>query len=251
MAPTGYGGRVEGLSSVAAALEAGRVERLQVTGRSGSSWRLAGLVDLARDRGVAIHRRATLEGISVTSSPQGVVADCRPIRPVTLSQLVSESAPASLVVVDHITDPRNLGAIARSAVAAGTPRLVLPRRRGSPLTPTAFKVAAGALEHARVCLVSSIAETIRQLSRMDVWSVGLTAEASDSLFGLPLLTAPVALVVGSEHRGLSRLVIDRVDQLASIPMTPHSESLNASVAAGLALFELARMRGSFDKSPGD
>lgn len=251
MAPTGYGGRVEGLSAVAAALEAGRVDRLQVAGRAGSSSRLAGLLDLARDSGVAIHRRATLEGIAVTSSPQGVVADCRLLRSAPLSRLVSEATPASLVVVDHITDPRNLGAIARSAVAAGTPRLVIPRRRGSPLTPTVFKVAAGALEHALVCLVSSVPETIRQLARMDVWSVGLTAGAPDSLFGLPLLTAPVALVVGSEHRGLSQLVSDRVDQLASIPMTPQSESLNASVAAGLALFELARMRGAFDKPPGN
>ncbi|MCQ3804822.1 MAG: 23S rRNA (guanosine(2251)-2'-O)-methyltransferase RlmB [Acidimicrobiia bacterium] len=247
MAPTGYGGRVEGLSAVEAALEAGRVDRLQVIKRSASSSRLADLLDLARDMGVAIDRRATLEGIAVTSSHQGVIADCRLLRPVTLSRLVSESTPASLVVVDHVTDPRNLGAIARSAVAAGTPRLVIPRRRGSPLTPTAFKAAAGALERARVCLVSSIPEAIRRLSQMDVWSVGLTAEAPDSLFGLPLLSAPVALVVGAEHRGLSRLVMDRVDQLAAIPMAPEAESLNASVAAGLALFELARMRGSFDK----
>ncbi len=250
MAPAGYGRRVEGIAAVKAALAAGRVERLQVS-RGHSNPRLAVLIDFARDRGVNVKQVENLEGVAVTSTPQGVVADCRLIRPVTLSQLVLESEPASLMVVDHVTDPRNLGAIARNAVAAGTPRLVIPRRRGSPLTPTAFKAAAGGLESTRVCLVSSIPETLRRLSQMGVWTVGLAAQASQSLFGLQLLTDPVAMVVGAEHRGLSRLVIDRVDQLASIPMVPGSESLNASVAAGLALFELARMRRYFDKPPPD
>lgn len=247
MAPTGYGGRVEGILAVGAALAAGRVERLQVASRSASSSRITGLLDTARDRGVEIRQVRSLEGVAVTSSPQGVVADCRLIRPVSLAQMVSESEPASLVIVDHITDPRNLGAIVRSAVAAGTPRLVIPRRRGSPLTPAAFKTSAGALERARVCLVSSIPEAIRRLSRLDVWTVGLAADAPTSVFGLELLTAPVALVVGAEHRGLSRLVVERVDHLASVPMTSEAESLNASVAAGLAVFELARMRRYFHK----
>lgn len=249
MAQPGYGARVEGIVPVEAALAAGRVQELMVAGRAVSSPRIGPLLNQARERGVRISAVRSLEEVAVTSSPQGVVADCRPIMPVSLSRLVSEHDPASLVMVDHITDPHNLGAIARTAVAAATPRLVIPRRRGSPLTPGAFKAAAGALEQARVCLVSSIPEAIRRLSRMDVWTVGLTSDAPTPLFGLGLLAAPVALVVGSEHRGLSRLVMERVDQLASIPMAAGSESLNASVAAGLALFELARSRGYFDKPP--
>ena len=247
MALAGYGARVEGIPAVEAALTAGRVWKLRVESRSAPRPRLAELVDSARDRGVEIEMVRNLEGMAVTSSPQGVVADCRKLRAVTLTQLAGEVAPAALVVVDHISDPRNLGAIARSAVAAGTPRLVIPRRRGSPLTPTAFKAAAGALEKARVCLVSSIAETLNQLSRMNVWTIGLAAEAPTSLLGLELLREPAALVVGAEHRGLSRLVARRVDQLASIPMVGEAESLNASVAAGLALFELARVRGYLGK----
>jgi len=179
-----------------------------------------------------------------------VIAECRPIPPVGLGDLISDADPAALMVIDHVTDPRNLGAIARSAVAAGTPRLVIPRRRASPLGPSAFKAAAGALEHARVCLVSSIPEALRQLSRRQIWTVGLTGDGTHSLFGLQLLTSPVALVVGAEHRGLSRLVSERVDCLASIPIKSDADSLNASVAAGLALFELARMRGYFDKPKG-
>ena len=249
MAPPGYGARVEGILPVEAALEAGRVQKLTVAGRAISSSRIGPLLDRARQRGVEISAVRGLGEVAVTPSPQGVVADCRPIASVSLSHLVSEQDPASLVLVDHVTDPHNLGAIARTAVAAGTPRLVIPRRRGSPLTPGAFKAAAGALEQARVCLVSSIPEAIRRLSGMDVWTVGLTVDAPTPLFGLQLLTAPVALVVGSEHRGLSRLVMERVDQLVSIPMSAGSESLNASVAAGLALFELARARRYFDKPP--
>lgn len=249
MAPPGYGARVEGILPVEAALAAGRVRRLTVADRTTLSPRVGPLLDQARERGVEISTVGRLDEVAVTSSPQGVVADCRPIQPLSLSRLVAEHDPASLVMVDHITDPHNLGAIARTAVAAGTPRLVIPRRRGSPLTPGAFKAAAGALERTRVCLVSSIPEAIRRLSRMDVWTVGLAADAPTPLFGLRLLTAPVALVVGSEHRGLSRLAAERVDQLASIPMSAGSDSLNASVAAGLALFELARARGYFDKPP--
>lgn len=247
MAPSGYGGRVEGIQAVEAAVAAGRAERLRVVTGPVPSSRLAGLLDSARRAGVEIERVRTLEGVAVVSSPQGVVADCRPLRPVSLSQMVADGRPASLIVLDHVTDPRNLGAIARTAVAAGAPRLVIPRRRGSPVTPAAFKTAAGALERARICQVSSIPETIRRLSQMDVWTVGLAAEAPASIFGLPLLADPVALVVGAENRGISRLVAERVDQLASIPMASGVESLNASVAAGLALFELARMRGRFRK----
>lgn len=247
MAPPGYGARVEGIPAVEAALAAGRVRLLRVARRPGSSPRVAGLARSARRRGVEIREVESLAGVAVTSSPQGVAADCRPLAPVSLEELAAEADPAALVVIDHLTDPRNLGAIARSAVAAGTPRLVIPRRRGSPLTPSAFKAAAGALESARVCLVSSVPEALARLSRMDVWTVGLAAGAPVPLFGLELLAAPVALVVGAEHRGLSRLVAERVDQLASIPMAPGAESLNASVAAGLALFELARMRGYFSK----
>lgn len=247
MVPPGYGGRVEGIPAVSAALGAGRVKAVQVAAGSADSPRLERLLAAASDQGVRIRKVESLRGIAETAAPQGVVADCHPLRPVTLDELVAECEPAALLVIDHVTDPRNLGAIARSASASGTPRLVIPRRRGSPLTPVAFKAAAGGLESVRVCLVSSVPDTIRRLSQMQIWTVGLTAEAPTSLFGLELLTEPVALVMGAEHRGLSRLSAARCDQLVSIPMQAGTDSLNVSVAAALALFELARVRGNFDK----
>jgi 23S rRNA (guanosine2251-2'-O)-methyltransferase len=144
-------------------------------------------------------------------------------------------------MVDHIEDPHNVGAIVRSAVAAGAPRVVVAERRSAPIGAAAFKAAAGALEQCRIASVSSIAEAVQRCKRLDVWTVGLDAEGDRSLFGLDLLAAPVALVVGAET-GLHRLVRDRVDLVASIPMAGEVESLNASVAAALALFEVQRQR---------
>ncbi|MGA7269732.1 MAG: RNA methyltransferase, partial [Acidimicrobiia bacterium] len=147
-----------------------------------------------------------------------------------------------MMVLDHVVDPHNLGAIVRSSVAAGVLGLVVAERRAAPLNATAFKAAAGALEHVRVASVGSVAEALSQLKKLGVWSVGLDAAGSECLFGLDLLTEPVALVVGGEGGGLSRLVADRVDVRAAIPMSGPIESLNVSVAAALAAFEIARVR---------
>ena len=129
------------------------------------------------------------------------------------------------------------------AVAAGITSLVVPVRRGAPLGGAAFKAAAGALEHCAVATVNSTADAVKALKGLDVWTVGLDAEGEQPLFGLDLFTEPVALVVGAET-GLGRLVRDRVDVVASIPMAGPVESLNASVAAALACFEVMRVRAA-------
>ncbi|MGH8875447.1 MAG: TrmH family RNA methyltransferase, partial [Acidimicrobiia bacterium] len=177
-----------------------------------------------------------------TQVPQGLVATARPIPTATVDELVAEHAPAALLVLDHLLDPHNVGAIARSALAGGVPRLVVSGRRAAPLGATAFKAAAGALEHVRVAVAGSTAQVITRLEELGVWTVGLSANADQSLFGLSLLAEPVALVVGGEGAGLSRLVAERVDLTVRIPMTSGSESLNASAAAVLAVFEVTRVR---------
>jgi 23S rRNA (guanosine2251-2'-O)-methyltransferase len=136
-----------------------------------------------------------------------------------------------------------VGALVRSMVAAGIHSLVVPSRRSAPLGATAFKAAAGAFEHVLVASVNSAADALRRLRKMGVWLVGLDAGGERSLFGLDLLAEPVAIVIGAEGRGLSRLVGDLVDVTASIPIAPEVESLNASVAASLAMFEVGRVRG--------
>lgn len=241
MAPAGIGRNVEGIHAVAAALAAGRVESLTVERGRSERAEVAALVAEARTAGVEVRRVDDVRPIAETTAPQGVVAVCRPLRSHTIEDLIAQASPASLLVVDHVEDPHNVGAIARSAVAAGIPRLALPDRRTARLGAAAFKAAAGAFERCAVAVIGSVPDALRTLSKAGVWTVGLDADGDQSLFGLPLLTEPVAIVVGAET-GLSHLVRERVDVVASIPMAPQSESLNASVAAALACFEVMRVR---------
>lgn len=236
MAPAGYGDRVEGIHAVEAALEAGRVERLYV--EAGRRQSLSGLISKAGDAEVV-----TIDDVrelAETRAPQGVVARCRPILPRTLEALAGDEA--ALLVLDHIEDPQNAGAMARSAAAAGMTGMVMSSRRAAPLSAAAFKVAAGALERMPVAVVGSIPEALSRLKGLGLWTVGLDAGAQQSLFGLDLLTEPVAVVIGAEESGLSPLTAKRCDVLVSVPMAGGIESLNASVSGALASFEIMRVR---------
>ena len=239
MAPAGIGADLEGLHAVAAAMEAGRLTDLLVESGRASNLEIADLLARAKTAGVAIKVVDDVRPFAVTAVPQGLVGKARPLKTYTLEDLV-EPSPCLLVILDHLEDPHNVGAIARSARAAGVTGLVVPTRRAAPIGPTAFKAAVGALEHLRVSVQSSTADAVQRLKRLGVWTVGLTAGTGERLFGLPLLTEPVAIVVGGEGGGLGRLVEERVDVRAHIPMATGSESLNASVATALAVFEVAR-----------
>jgi 23S rRNA (guanosine2251-2'-O)-methyltransferase len=238
MAVAGFGDSVEGIHAVEAALAAGRVRKLHL-----ERGRVDRFSAFAEEHGVSIKIVDDVRALARTSAPQGVVASCDPIRFSSIEDLVDEASPASMILIDHVEDAHNVGAIVRSAVAAGMPRVVVPSRRTAPLGAAAFKAAAGALERCRVAEVSSIADAVARCKRLDVWTVGLDADGDQSLFGLGLLAEPVALVVGGET-GLHRLVRDRVDVVASIPMDSRTESLNASVAAALAVFEVSRLRSA-------
>ncbi len=243
MAPAGIGSDVEGIHAVAACVEAGRARRLRVErGRLGEPL-VADIVDRARAGGVGVEVVDDARVHATTTAPQGLVARCDPIEPISLEDAAAAPGIAALVVLDHVVDPRNVGAIARSAVACGMGGLVVAADRAAPLGATAFKAAAGALERLPVTVVTSVAEAVRRLEDLGVWTVALDGRAERSLLGLGLLAEPVALVVGAEGRGLSRLVAERVSVLARLPLAGDVESLNASVAASLAMYELARMRG--------
>lgn len=242
MARAGFGDRVEGVHAVTAAARAGRVAVLHVEEARRGRDDVEAAVELVESSGGEIRRVPDVGPVAETDTPQGLVARCRPITVLSLEDVAASSQPAAVMVLDRLVDPHNVGAVVRSAVAAGVVGFVLSDRRAAPLSATAFKAAAGALEHARVALVGSIAEAVSRLSRIGLWTVGLDAGGERSLFGLDLLTEPVAVVVGGEGGGLSRLVADRVDVVAHIPMDGPVESLNASVAAALAAFELLRAR---------
>jgi 23S rRNA (guanosine2251-2'-O)-methyltransferase len=239
MAPAGYGNRVEGLHPVAAAAAAGRVRRLWVEERRRDRPEIAAIVEAVGSDLVRVV--SDVRSMAETDAPQGVVAECEPILPVDLDDLAGSGT--AIVALDHIEDPHNVGAIARSALASGMNGLVVSSVRAAPLSAAAFKAAAGALETLPVAMAGSIPEALNRLKSRDVWIVGLDTGSADSLFGLPLLTEPVAVVVGAEGAGLSTLVEKRCDVLVSIPMAPGTESLNASVSAALACFEVMRVRG--------
>jgi 23S rRNA (guanosine2251-2'-O)-methyltransferase len=198
---------------------------------------------LAEAANVAV-RRVDAERVRTearTESPQGVVALAAPISPAPLENLRS-TPDAFLVVLDGVTDPRNLGAVLRTAETAGATGAVVPRHRSALLTPAAVKAAAGAVEHLPIALVPGIPASLEQIGRAGVWSVGLAAEGDTSVYELTVADAPVALVLGAEGKGLSRLARDRCDVLAEIPMRGHLESLNVSAAAAVACFEISRRR---------
>ncbi len=238
MAPTGFGNRVEGVHAVAAAVEAGRVNRLYVERRRRERADVAALVDrVGSDKVRLIDDVRTM---ATTDSPQGVVAECRPISSVTLESLSAQGT--ALLVLDHVEDPQNVGAVARSASAAGITGLVVSSKRAAPLSAAAFKASAGALETLPVVIVGSIPEALNRLKEFGIWIVGLDASGEQSLFGLDLLTEPVAIVIGAEGTGLSQLAAKRCDVVVSIPMVKEAESLNASVSGALAAFEIMRVR---------
>lgn len=202
---------------------------------------------MAANSGVPVRAvsKAELARAARTDAPQGVIAHAAPLAEVGLGQLCSKPAggPAPfLVVLDGVTDPHNLGAVLRSAACAGCTGAVVPRHRGSLVVPAVTKAAAGAVEHLPIAVVGGVAGALAELASHGVWTVGLEAGTSASLFDVRLAGEPVALVLGSEGSGLSRLVRHRCDVVASIPQSGLVESLNVAAAAAVACFDLARRR---------
>lgn len=182
-----------------------------------------------------------LEQMARSEVHQGVVAMAPPLRPVDIDDLLAVEG-AFLVAVDGVTDPRNLGAIMRSAETAGATGIVLPRHRSVRITPVVAKAAAGAIEYLPIALVGGIPAALDRAKRAGCWAVGLDETGDRSLFDLDLADQPLVLVLGSEGRGLARLTRDRCDVLVRIPAHGHLASLNVSAAATLACHEVARRR---------
>jgi 23S rRNA (guanosine2251-2'-O)-methyltransferase len=178
-------------------------------------------------------------------APQGVLAKAGPLTEVALDDLATPAGtgrPPFLVAVDGVTDPGNLGALLRSAECAGVTGVVLPRHRAVHITPTVTKAAAGAVEHLRFAVVGGLPAALQQLQKAGVWVVGLDGDGPTSLWSMPAADGPIALVLGAEGSGLSRLVKQRCDALVGIPLSGSLGSLNVAAAGALACFEVARAR---------
>jgi 23S rRNA (guanosine2251-2'-O)-methyltransferase len=233
---------IYGINPVIEALRAGRVRELRI-GERGDD-RIRELLALASARGVTV-RRVPVDALVRDARGgvhQGVVAEVAEAKDYSVEELVKGAAGVPLLVVlDGIEDPHNLGAILRTADAAGVDGVVMQDRRAAALGGAAAKASAGAVSHVRVAQVVNIARAIDELKDLGVWSVGLAGEADASYDAIDL-AGPTAVVLGAEGAGLRRLVREKCDFLASIPMRGQVASLNVSVAAGIMLFEAVRQR---------
>ncbi|HET9262354.1 MAG TPA: 23S rRNA (guanosine(2251)-2'-O)-methyltransferase RlmB [Vicinamibacterales bacterium] len=234
---------VYGINTVMEALRAGRVRRLRVGPRADG--RLERALEIARRTGIPIDRvdPSALERASRGGVHQGIVAVVEDAPDYSIAELLSHAAPQAplIVVLDGIEDPHNVGAVLRTADAAGAHGVVRQARRAAPLDGIVAKASAGALAHVRVATVVNIARAVEELTAAGVWTVGLTGDALERYDRVDL-TLPTAIVLGAEGSGLRRLVRERCDRLVSIPMGGTVESLNVSVAAGVTLFEAVRQR---------
>ncbi|MQA83788.1 MAG: 23S rRNA (guanosine(2251)-2'-O)-methyltransferase RlmB [Streptosporangiales bacterium] len=210
--------------------------------------RLRNAVALAGDAGVPLleSSRAELDRLAGRAPHQGLVLQVPAYEyahPDDLILRAHEAGETPLVIaLDGVTDPRNLGAIVRSAAAFGCHGVVVPQRRAAGVTAAAWKASAGALARVPVARATNLTRTLQAYRREGLFVVGLAAGSQTSVDELEVATEPLAVVVGSEGRGLSRLVAETCDLTVRIPMAGGAESLNAAVAAGIALYEAARLR---------
>jgi 23S rRNA (guanosine2251-2'-O)-methyltransferase len=235
---------IYGINPVMEALRAGRVTAVRVADRQND--RLRALLALAVSAGVRVEH-APVEVLTRQARGgvhQGVVAEVAERRSYSVEELVrGAAAPPLIVVLDGVEDPQNVGAILRTCDAAGADGLVVQTRRSASLDGVAGKSSAGAIAHVRVAEVVNVARALDELRAIGVWTVGL-ATGDGLRYDTIDLASATAIVLGAEGSGMRRLVREKCDFLASIPMRGHVESLNVSVAAGVMLFEAVRQRSS-------
>jgi 23S rRNA (guanosine2251-2'-O)-methyltransferase len=234
---------VYGINPVLEALRTGRVRRVRVGPRGDR--RVEEALALARAKGIGIERveAAAIEEAARGGVHQGIVAELEAPRDYSLQELVDAAAPDAplLVVLDGVEDPHNVGAILRTVDAAGAHGVVRQSRHAAPLDGVVAKASAGAIARVPIATEVNVARALDALKALNVWTVGFASDAPESYDTLDL-TLPTALVFGAEGTGLRRLVRERCDRLAAIPLYGSVDSLNVSVAAGVVLFEAVRQR---------
>lgn len=238
--------QLEGRNPVLEALRTNaEINKIFVQRNAGGSLRQ--VFELAKRKGVVIveTEKAMLDKLAEGRPHQGVIAQIAVWEYAELDSIIAKAKASQyplIVILDHIEDPHNLGAIIRSALAAGAQGAVIPKRRSAALSPSVAKAAAGAVSHLPVARVPNLTQCVKELKEEGFWVVG--AEAGGKNLYDAKLAPPLALVVGSEGEGISRLLKENCDEIVTIPMEGPVNSLNASVAAGVVLFEIVRQRGA-------
>ncbi|MBP2018387.1 23S rRNA (guanosine2251-2'-O)-methyltransferase [Symbiobacterium terraclitae] len=242
-------GQIEGRNPVLEALRAGRALNRLLVARGAREGSIRQVVALARERGVVVQEvdRERLDAMAQGRNHQGVIALAAAHRYHDLDDLLARAAASGedplLLVLDGIEDPQNLGSLLRTADAAGVHGVIIPERRAVGLTETVAKVSAGAVEYVPVARVTNIARTLDTLKERGYWVVG-THQDGRELYYEARLTGPLAVVIGSEGKGMSRLVREKCDFVVRLPMLGHVTSLNAAVAGAILVYEIRRQRSS-------
>ncbi len=239
---------IEGRNPVIELLKSGHpITKILIADSTRPGDALAEITRLARLRNIPVERvpRHLIDNQSTTEINQGVMAYAAPKEYVSLDDLLAVSAkknePPLYVILDGIEDPQNLGSILRTANASGVHGVVIRERRAAGLTASVARASAGAMWYVPVAAVSSVADAIETLKKKDVWVIGIESSGKDEYTRMDF-KSPSAIVIGSEGKGLSDLVKKRCDFLANIPMRSQINSLNASVAAALVMYEAFKQR---------
>jgi 23S rRNA (guanosine2251-2'-O)-methyltransferase len=246
--------KIFGINPVAEALRSGRpMQRILIAEQRKAGHEVQEIVRLAKERGVEVRwaSRDALTREAPNALHQGVIAVVSATQYAILDDILGIPAQrgeaALFLILDGIEDPRNLGAIVRTAEAAGVHGVIVPERRAAGLTETVAKAAAGALEYVPVAKVVNIVNTIEELKKNGIWTAAAEAGSRDVYWDADFVR-PTALVLGGEDKGVRRLVREHCDYLVSLPLTGRINSLNVSVAAGALLYEVMRQRRKGSKA---
>lgn len=240
--------QIEGRNTVKEAIKTGReIDRIYVL--EDGDRRLSEIVGLAKKNKIVVinSNRKKLDMLSKTDNHQGVIAMCAATEYVSVEDILASAAEKGedpfIVIADGVTDPHNLGAVIRTACASGAHGLIIPKRRSCGINETVEKVASGAVQNLNIAKVSNLNDTVKMLKENGVWVAGTDVSGEKDIYHQDL-TGPIALIVGSEGEGMSELLKKNCDFLVKIPMLGKIQSLNASVATGIVLYEIVRQRGA-------
>ncbi len=241
--------KIVGRNPVIEGLKSGREIDKILVAKGAVEGSIKKIMAMAKERGIPVQQveRQKLNELSSSEGHQGVVAfaaahDYVPLEDI-LERAKQKGKEPFLIILDEIMDPHNLGSIMRTADAVGADGIIIPKRRAVGLTAVVAKISAGAIEYVPVAKVSNISQTIDKLKKMGIWVTGADMSGEKEHYSMNL-KGPIALVVGSEGSGISRLVKEKCDFLVKLPMVGEISSLNASVAAAVLMYEVFRQRST-------
>ena len=242
-----YTDQVEGRNAVIALLESGKdINKIYISSgeKHGS---INKIIAMAKERKVLVTEinKSKLNQMARESSNQGVIAIVPPFEYSDVDEILEDAKSKNedpfIIILDGIEDPHNLGAIIRTAETAGAHGVIIPKRRAASVNSTVSKVSAGAVEHIKIARVNNLTETIKELKDHGIWIYGTDIEATDYYYNQDL-TGPIAIIIGSEGFGMSRLVKENCDFLLKIPMKGKTTSLNAAVSSGIVIYEVVKQK---------